>query len=41
MIVGLKYIGMIYINVGERGFIPMNVHNELFNVVRQLRWQHI
>ena len=32
---------MIYINVGEMCFIPMNVHNELFNVVRQLRWQHI
>ena len=22
-------------------FIPMNVHNELFNCVRQLRWQHL
>ena len=26
-------------NVGEMFFIPMNVHNELFNGVRQLRWQ--
>ena len=32
---------MVYINVGEMCFIPMNVHNELFNVVRQLRWQHL
>ena len=32
---------MIYINVGEMCFIPMNVHNELFNGVRQLRWQHL
>ena len=39
--VSLKYIGMIYINVGEMCFIPMNVHNELFNGVRQLRWQHL
>ena len=39
--VSLKYIGMIYINVGEMCFIPMNVHNELFNGVRQLIWQHI
>ena len=22
-------------------FIPMNVHNELFNDVRQLRWRHL
>ena len=22
-------------------FIPLNVHNELFNGVRQLRWQHL
>ena len=31
------------INVGENGmcFIPMNVHNELFYGVRQLRWQHL
>ena len=34
-------LGMIYINVGELCFIPMNVHSELFNCVRQLRWQHI
>ena len=40
-VVSLKYIGMIYINVGEMCFIPMNVHNELFNGVRQLRWQHL
>ena len=32
---------MIYINVVEMCFIPMNVHNELFNGVRQLRWQHL
>ena len=32
---------MIYINVGEICFIPMNVHHELFNGVRQLRWQHL
>ena len=24
------FIGMIYINVGDMCFIPMNVHNELF-----------
>ena len=30
-----------YINVSEICFIPMNVHNELFNGVRQLRWQHL
>ena len=35
-VVSLRYIGMIYINVGEMCFIPMNVHNELFNGVRQL-----
>ena len=35
------FIGMIYINVGEMCFIPMNVHNELFNGVRQLRWRHL
>ena len=35
-VVSLKYIGMIYINVGEKCFIPMKVHNELFNGVRQL-----
>ena len=40
-VVSLKYIGMIYINVGEMCFIPMNVHSELFNDVRQLRWQHL
>ena len=40
-VVSLKYIGMIYINEGEMCFIPMNVHNELFNGVRQLRWQHL
>ena len=32
---------MIYINVGEMCFVPINVHNELFNSVRQLRWQHL
>ena len=32
---------MIYINVGEMCFIPRNVHYELFNGVRQLRWQHL
>ena len=32
---------MIYINVGEMCFIQMNVHKELFNGVRQLRWQHL
>ena len=32
---------MIYINVGEMCFIPMNVHIELFNGVRQLRWRHL
>ena len=33
-VVSLKYIGkfgMVYINVSEMCFIPMNVHNELFN----------
>ena len=39
--VSLKYIGMIYITVGEMCFVPINVHNELFNSVRQLRWQHL
>ena len=39
-VVSLRYIGMIYINVGEM-FIPMSVHNELFNGVRQLRWRHL
>ena len=39
--VSLKYIGMIYINVGEMCFIPMNIHNERLNGVRQLRWQHL
>ena len=33
-VVSLKYIGMIYITVGEMWFIPMNG-------VRQLRWQHL
>ena len=28
-------------NLGEMCFIPMNVHNELFNGVRQLRWRHL
>ena len=28
---------MIYLNVGEMSFIPMNIHNEQFNGVRQLR----
>ena len=32
---------MIYPNVGEMFFIPVNVHKELFNGVRQLRWQHL
>ena len=32
---------MIYINAGEMCFLPMNVHNKLFNGVRQLRWRHI
>ena len=27
-----------YINVGEMCFIPMNIHIQLFNGVRQLRW---
>ena len=40
-VVSLKYIVIVYINVGEMCFIPMNVHNELFNGVRQLRWQHL
>ena len=40
-VVNLKYIGMIYTNLGEMCFIPMNVHNELFNGIRQLRWQHL
>ena len=34
-VVSLKYIGMIHINVGDLCFIPMNVHNELFNGVRR------
>ena len=34
-------LGMIHKNVGEMCFIPMNIHNELFNGVRQLRWQHL
>ena len=40
-VVSLKYIGILYINVGEMCFIEMNVHNELLNGVRQLRLQHI
>ena len=40
-VVSLKCIGMIHLNVGEMCFIPMNVHNELFNGVRQLRWQQL
>ena len=40
-VVSLRYIGMIYINVGEMRFIPLNVHNELFNGVRQFRWRHL
>ena len=40
-VVSLKYIGMIYINVGEMCFIPMDVHNEMFNGVHQLRCQHL
>ena len=40
-VVSLKYIGMIYINVGEMCFIPMNIHIEQFNGVRRLRWQHL
>ena len=40
-VVSLRYIDMIYINVGEMCFIPMNVHNELFNGVRQHRWRHL
>ena len=39
--VNLRYIGMIYIDVDEMCFIPMKVHNELFNGVRQLRWRHL
>ena len=27
--------------VGEMCFIPMNVHNQLFYGVRQLRWQQL
>ena len=32
---------MMYIHLGKMCFIPMNVHNELFNGVLQLRWQHL
>ena len=35
---------MIYINVDEICFNPMNVHNELFNgdgVNKKLRWRHL
>ena len=28
---------VIYLNVGEMCFIPMNIHIEQFNCVRQLR----
>ena len=28
-------------DIGEMCFILMNVHNELFNGVRQLRWRHL
>ena len=38
-VVSLKYIGMM--PIGEMCFIPMNIHNELLNDVRQLRWQHL
>ena len=37
----LSALSTLYINVGEMWFIPMNVYNELFNGVRQLRWQHL
>ena len=37
----LVIFSMIYINVGEMCSIPMNVHNALFNGVRQLRWQSL
>ena len=37
-VVSLKYIGMIYTNVGEMCFLPTIV---LFNGVRQLRWQNL
>ena len=30
-----KYIGMIYLNVGKMCLIPMNMHNEQLNGVRQ------
>ena len=40
-VVSRKYIGLIYINLCEMCFIPMNVHNELLNGVCQLRWQHL
>ena len=40
-VVSLKYIGLIYLNVGEMCFIPMNIHSEQFNRVCQLRWQHL
>ena len=42
MLAASNTLYMIYINyVGEMCFIPMNVHAELFNGVRQLRWQHL
>ena len=31
---------LVCINVGEMCFIPLNVHNELFNGACQFRWQH-
>ena len=34
-------VGPIQNYVGEKCFIPVNVHNELFNGIRQLRWQHL
>ena len=41
-VVSLNYIGTVrYINVSEMCFIPMNARNELFNGVRQLKWQHL
>ena len=32
---------MIFINLGEMCFIPMNVHKELFYGLCQLIWQHL
>ena len=39
--VSLKYIDMIYINVGEMCFDSDDRTHELFNFVRQLMWQHL